>query len=58
MHIYINDKEILEREIKEDSGGVYYDEGVFVWWVNINNNFDAGEEETFDDAFSKLKSKR
>jgi hypothetical protein len=26
MHIYINDKEILEREIKEDSGGVYLTE--------------------------------
>jgi hypothetical protein len=59
MNIILNEqaKRLLESgKIKNDVAGVFEDKNLFVWFKQINGEFDCGEEPSFSLAFKHLKT--
>lgn len=58
MDIILHDQAKRQLEIgkfKHDVGGIFEQNNQFVWFTQINGEFDCGEENTFSLAFKHLK---
>lgn len=60
MNIYLDNQAefyLKINKVPNNSAGIFfsYKEYKYIWWKNINNNFDAGEELNFNICFNKIK---
>lgn len=58
MNIILHDqakRQLETGKFKHDIAGIFEQNNLFVWFIQINGEFDCGEEPRFDLAFKHLK---
>jgi len=58
MNIILNEqaeRALKMNKIANNTGGIFKQDALFVWFIQIEGMFDCGEETSFDKAFKHLK---